>query len=82
MKTTHKLPDETIPEGGFNMILGRNLIAFLTEWGNPCCFLRLPPVTSRNPVEWWSTPLFPLNVEVFDVYPPDDILAIAEVKTQ
>ena len=82
VKTTHKLPDELISEGGFNMTLGRNLIAFLARWDDSCCFLRLPPVTSRNPVEWWSAPLFPFNVPVFDVYPPDNILAIAEVKKQ
>ena len=82
MKTTHKLPDGLTSEGNLNTILGRNLISVLTARGKGLRFLRLPSVTSQKPVEWWSTPPHSFNVGKFDVYPPDDILAIAEAKTQ
>ena len=82
VKTTHKLPDEITSEGASDVILDRNLVNFLAPGGNGYRFLRLPSIASRNPVEWWSTLLYPFSVDLFDIYPPDDILAVAEVKAQ
>ena len=43
-------------------------------------FVCLPPVTSQQPIKWWSIHPFRFNLEAFAVYLPDNIIAIAEQK--
>ena len=41
-------------------------------------FLHIPPVTSQKPVESWSIPPFPFDVFGYAVYPPENVIAVAE----
>ena len=78
IKAAHKLPEELIPRWAYT--LGRNLIAFRSIRGDCLGFLRVPPVASRRPIEWWDVPPLPFDVRAFAAYPPDNILAVAEEK--
>ena len=79
-KTIHELPEEIISEGCLIAILDRNLIASPGRWDDSLGLLRVPPVTSRKPIEWWKIPPLPFNPKAFAAYPPDNILALAEEK--
>ena len=78
MKTIHELPKELDFERHFVTTPGSNLIAFRGMEDGPLSFLRLPSVTSQKSIEQWSIPPFPFGLKVFAVYPPDNILAVAE----
>ena len=41
-------------------------------------FLRIPPVASQKPVEGWTIPPFAYDVFDYAVYPPGNVLAVAE----
>jgi len=85
VKAIHKLPEEPDPERHFVRTLGWNLIAYCTmEEGliGPLTFLRPPSVMSQKPIERWGIPPFPFNLGIFAVYPPDNLLTVAEEKEE
>jgi len=59
---------------------GGDVIASYSIEDGSLSFLRLPPVASQLPIKRWSIPQFPFNPNAFAVYPPDNILAVAETK--
>ena len=74
------LPEELSLERRFTRTHGKNLIASRNVKGDTLRFLRIPPATSQKSIERWDIPPFPFNIEAFSAYPPDDILAVAEVQ--
>ena len=79
-KAIHELPEGS-SLGVYPTILGRNLIALRnTQNVGGLTFLRFPPVTSVSPIERWRIPPLPFELRHFAVYPPDNILAVAEEK--
>ena len=42
-------------------------------------FFRVPPVTSRKPPETWSIPPFPFRPAGYAAYPPENVVAVAEL---
>jgi len=82
VKTTHELPEELSIYKIFTTTPGRNLIAYRNPEEGKLSFLHVPPVTGQRPIEWWSIPPFPFIVDVFAVYPPDNLLAVAEEEEQ
>ena len=48
----------------------------------PLTFLRPPSVMSQKPIERWGIPPFPFNLGIFAVYPPDNLLTVAEEKEE
>jgi hypothetical protein len=78
MKSVRKLPPNTPSHWLYAVIPGRNLLA---TWHNDgISFLHIPPVASQKPVDGWSVPPFSFHVFDFAVYPPENILAVAEHK--
>ena len=77
-------------EGGLHVAItpttihGRNIIAsrsMMEDGGlSGLSFVRYPPVTSQQPIKWWSIHPFRFNLEAFAVYLPDNFLAVAEEK--
>ena len=79
VKAVHKLPQELLSQQ-YSTIHGGGLIISCDNQNNNLDFLRIPPVTSRKPIERWSIPPFPFYPVAFAVYPPDLILAVVEEK--
>jgi len=82
VKTTHELPEELDAEQHFITTHGWNLIAFCSMEDGPLSFLRLPSTTSQRPTEQWTIPSFSFSLKVFAVYPPDNLLVVAEGNEQ
>ena len=82
VKTIYELPEELIAEEYFVTTPGWNLIAFRRMEGGTLSFLHLPSTTSQRPTEQWTIPPFPFSVNVFAIYPPDNLLVVAEEKKQ
>ena len=84
VKAIQELPEVLSTEKYFIRVLGRNLLAFCKTDLYNCSlsFLRLPapPVTSVKPIERWTIPPLPFEFEAFAVYPPDEVLVVAEIK--
>ena len=83
MKTIHESPLNR--QRHFTTTPGRNLISYRSMEDGTLGFLRAPSVTSQKPIERWSIPSFPSSLRVFAsiaVYPPDNLLAVAEEKEQ
>ena len=68
-KTIHELSEEIISEGSLIAVPDRNLIASPGRWDNSLSLLRVSPVTSRKPIEWWSIPPLPFNPKDFCCVP-------------
>ena len=81
VRAIHKLPKELSLERSSRTIHGSNLIAFrnTTLGGGSLSFVRLPPVTSQLPIEWWNISPFPPSIGAFSPHLSDNILAVAEV---
>ena len=82
VKTIHEFPEELSLGDYFRTSEGWNLIGYRstsTGDGN-LMFVRVPPVTSQRPIEWWSIPPLSFHARAYAVYPPDNLLAIAEHK--
>ena len=82
MKTIHELPKGLNIGRHFVTTPGWNLITFRSMEDGTLSFLRLPSVTNQKPIEQWSIPPFPFGLKAFAVYPPDNLLAVAEEKEQ
>jgi len=48
----------------------------------PIEFLHVPPAMSQKPVERWSIPQFPFEVCQLTTYPPENIIAVVEMKEE
>jgi len=79
-RAVHKLPKGLSFERRFTTIHGKNLISSHGARDSGLNFLRLSSATIRKPIECWSIPSLPFGFEVYAVYPPDSILAVAEEK--
>ena len=77
VKTIHELPKEMFSGLRSTENHSGGVIASLSQPDNSIGVLRIPPVTSRKPIEWWNIPPFPFYVGAFVMYPPDNILAVA-----
>ena len=82
VKTIHELPKELLLQQHFISIPGWSLIAYRNIEDGNLSFVHLPPAMSQRPIEWWRIPPLPFSVEVFAVYPPDNLLAVTEEKEQ
>ena len=81
VKTIHELPEDLSRIHHSMETPGWNLIGYRSKStgdGN-ISFVRIPPVTSQRPIERWNPPL-PFPVKGFAVYPPDNLLVVAEHK--
>jgi len=82
VKSVYELPREFFSAWHSTTVLGRNLIASRGLQGDTLAFARITPGMTRTPVVWWSTPPFPFNIVTFATHPPDNVLAVVEVKEQ
>ena len=57
---------------------GNGLLAVGSDEGKSLSFLHVPLVASRKPVEEWSIPLLPGEILRRVVYPPENVVAVAE----
>lgn len=80
--TIREVPEGLIFREHSTTIINDTLVAFLSRGANNLGFFRVPPVTSRKPIEGWKIPPFPFDIKAFAVYPPENILVVAEVTEQ
>jgi len=80
VKVVHELPEELSIQRRYTTLHGGNLFASHKSHENNLHFLRIPPATSRESIEWWSIPPLPFHLRAFVVYPTNGILAVAEEK--
>ena len=81
MKRTHSLPRQFEFENlGISKCLGGGLIVLdsLEEDGLALNFIHVPSAASQMPLESWSTPLFSFMALRYAVYPPENVVVVAE----
>ena len=82
MKRTHKLPPCQFEFEGLDTSkrLGGGLIVSdsLEEDGLALNLIRIPSVANQIPIESWSIPLFSFMALRYAVYPPENVIAVAE----
>jgi len=57
---------------------GNGHLATSSVWRGGLGFLCVPPVASHNPVEGWTIPPFAYDVFDYAVYPPENVITVAE----
>jgi len=78
VKVTQELPPSRSAGWSAAKYLGNGHLATNSVERNGLTFLRIPTVASRKPVETWSIPPFAFGIFGYAVYPPENILAVAE----
>ena len=58
--------------------LGNGYLAPYSVERNDLTFLYVPPVASQKPVEGWTIPSFAYEIHGYTVYPPGNVIAVAE----
>jgi len=80
-ENTHKLPPNQSSGWGRAKYFGNGiLVTDSLEDHNGLAFLRIPPITSRKPIEGWNIPPVAFEILAYAVYPPGNVIAVTERK--
>ena len=78
VKGTKELPPIQSSDWDKAEYFGNGHLATHPVGQNGLTFLHILPVASQKPVEGWSTPPFSYEVFGYAIYPPENVIAVAE----
>ena len=82
VRTIYELPEGRSLERYFIATLGWGLLAFRNVKDETLSFFRAPPAASHKQAERWMMHPFNHSLDFFAVYPPDNILVVAQKQEQ
>jgi hypothetical protein len=77
-KGTQHLPPDQSSAWRDAKYLGNGYLVSPSVERRGLAFLHIPPVASRKPAEGWSIPPLSFEISGYAVYPPENVLAVAE----
>ncbi|KAF9643424.1 hypothetical protein BDM02DRAFT_3273044 [Thelephora ganbajun] len=80
MRSTYELLPTRSSSWGAAKYSGNGLLVSSSLRHKRLAFLHVPPVASRKSVESWTIPPLPFRIMCYAVYPPENVIAVAESK--